>query len=57
MPTALHEAVGSRSLALVKPLLRQDELEVDVLNRAGQTPLYLCVGKAIEPDEEDIEIV
>ncbi|CAB1120822.1 unnamed protein product [Ectocarpus sp. CCAP 1310/34] len=57
MSTALHEAVGSRSLALVKPLLRQDELEVDVLNRAGQTPLYLCVGNAIEPDEEDIEIV
>lgn len=56
--TALHEAVGSRNFGIVKALLRQDELEVDILNRAGQTSLYLCVKKAIDdPEQEVMEIV
>ncbi|RPA90152.1 ankyrin [Choiromyces venosus 120613-1] len=43
--TALHYAVDSKSLMMVKCLLQRSGIEVDVKSSNGETPLCMAVGK------------
>lgn len=55
LSSALHCAVRTASLACVEVLLEHADIEVDAMNRAGQTALHLCVLCAYESAMDSIE--